>query len=201
MKGYPFQRTWSVCLIGFPSKTYSWSFPLVLMTLQGAYSFPRFYAYLVEQFRSLMGPWSPAKFFSDTEVKWLSLFETEQWWMDSGRDSDGLPFWLARWLPSVCSRIADGMSILLRFQSVLVYKSKNSFLAQWIRKGQKSFEKPPTRYWHCFLFINYSKIGDHNCHLNNIWNKRKKCPSFKIPFVVQFTRESPPFWKVLALIL
>lgn len=100
-------------------------------------SFPRFYAY--KRFWSLMGPWSPAKFFSDAEVKWLSLCETEQWWMDSGRDSDDLPFWLARWLPSVCSRITDGMSFLLRLQSVLVYKSKNSCFPQWIRKGQKSF--------------------------------------------------------------
>lgn len=68
-------------------------------------------------------------------------------------------------------------AVLLRLQSVLVYKSKNSFFPQWIRKGQKSFEKPPTRYWHCFLFISYSKIGDHNCHLYNIWSKRKNVPA------------------------
>ena len=63
------------------------------MTPQGAYSFPRFYAFLVGQLQSLMGPWSPAKFSSDIEVKWLCLYEVEQWWMDSGQDSDDLPFY------------------------------------------------------------------------------------------------------------
>lgn len=56
MNEYPSWRNWNEYLIGFPSKTYNWSFPRMLMTLQGTESFPGFYALLVGQFWSLLDP-------------------------------------------------------------------------------------------------------------------------------------------------
>lgn len=95
-----------------------------------------------------------AQFFSDNEAKWLSLYKTEQWWMDSGQNSDDLSLELAQWFPQ------ESLWQNVYFPSTPTHSGlhlKKIIFPQWIKKWAKVFWHATNKILTFFLSLTIRK--------------------------------------------